>query len=261
MTNRANAPIGAPCWVDLCTSDVALSRWFYCELFGWEAQPPNPEHGGYFMFTRHGVPVAGAMSDMGDMRKTNAWMPFLATDDIGRTLQLAREFGASAHAPAMAVDNLGSRALVADPSGAVIGIWQPGTFPGFTVINEPGAVLFVAIDVHDYHAQIEFYRQVLGWEPVEEEVDGHHYAGFMDPETGRPLAGIGDEVENLEPGELPGWWIIWQCDDVDSAATKVRSLGGNVIREPQDGGLGRSTRVADPTGACFWLCEATSSRP
>jgi predicted enzyme related to lactoylglutathione lyase len=256
MTKRARAPIGAPCWVDLWTSDVERSRRFYSELFGWEAQQPSPEHGGYFMFTRQGVPVAGAMGDMGEMRADNTWKPFLATDNAERTLELAGERGATVHAPAMAIEDLGSQAVIGDPSGAMIGIWQPGSFPGFTVINEPGAVLFVANDVHDYQAQIAFYRHVFGWEPAEEEVDGHLYAGFMDPETGRPLAGIGDEVENLEPGEGPSWGIFWQCDDVEAAVARVRSLGGTVIKRPEDGGLGRSARVADPTGARFWLCQA-----
>ncbi|HEY2563677.1 MAG TPA: hypothetical protein VGI44_08190 [Acidimicrobiales bacterium] len=65
MTARDRAPIGSPCWADLWTSDVEGSRTFYTELFGWEAQEPSPEFGGYFMFTRNGVPVAAAMG--GDM--------------------------------------------------------------------------------------------------------------------------------------------------------------------------------------------------
>ena len=57
MTTRDSAPIGAPCWADLWTSDVEGSRRFYSELFGWEANEPSPEFGGYFMFTRNGVPT------------------------------------------------------------------------------------------------------------------------------------------------------------------------------------------------------------
>jgi predicted enzyme related to lactoylglutathione lyase len=38
MTNRHAAPLGAPCWVDLWTSDIQGSRQFYAELFGWQAQ-------------------------------------------------------------------------------------------------------------------------------------------------------------------------------------------------------------------------------
>ena len=255
MTNRAHAPSGAPCWADLWTSDVEGARRFYCELFGWEAQEPSPDYGGYFMFTRQGAPVAGAIGDMGERRADDTWKPFLATDDLDRTLRVAGGHGATVHAPAMAIEDLGTQAVIADPSGVVIGIWQPGSFPGFTVINEPGAVLFVAIDLHDCRAQITFYRDVFGWHPAEEEVDGHHYAGYLDPETGRPLAGIGDEVDNLQPGEEPGWGIFWQCGDLETAVARVCSLGGTVIKRPEDGGLGRSARVADPTGARFWLCQ------
>ena len=85
--------IGAPCWVDLWTSDVEGSRRFYAELFGWVAEQPDPEHGGYFMFTREGVPIAGGMGDMSEMRADNTWKPYLASDDIEATLRLATEQG------------------------------------------------------------------------------------------------------------------------------------------------------------------------
>ena len=48
MPTRESAPLGAPCWTDLWTSDVEGSRKFYSDLFGWEAQEPSPEFGGYF---------------------------------------------------------------------------------------------------------------------------------------------------------------------------------------------------------------------
>ncbi len=59
MTNRS---------ADLWTSDIEGSRRFYAGLFGWQAGDPSADHGGYFMFTRAGVPVAGAMGDMGEAR-------------------------------------------------------------------------------------------------------------------------------------------------------------------------------------------------
>ena len=253
MTNRHAAPLGAPCWVDLWTSDTQGSRQFYAELFGWQAEEPSIDHGGYFMFTRAGVPVAGAMGDMGEARANNTWKPFFATQDIERTLKLATSHGATVHLPAMPIDDLGSQAVIADPAGAVTGIWQPGSFPGFTVIHEHGTPSFIAIDAHDYHREVAFYRQVFGWDPLEEEVDGHHYAGYMDPENNRPIAGIGDEVESLAPGEAPSWSVFWQSDDVDASVAKVSALGGAVLTAAADHGLGRVARVADPSGARFWL--------
>jgi len=61
MPKRQNAPIGAPCWVDLMTSDTQHSRDFYCELFGWTAEEPNEDFGGYFNFQLDAVRVAGCM--------------------------------------------------------------------------------------------------------------------------------------------------------------------------------------------------------
>jgi predicted enzyme related to lactoylglutathione lyase len=255
MTNRPVAPTGAPCWVDLWTSDVEVSRHFYSELFGWQAGEPNSDHGGYFMFTRAGTPVAGAMSGMGDTPADDTWKPFFASEDIERTLKLAAARGAAVRQPAMAIDALGHQAVIADPAGAVTGIWQSGTFPGFTVIHEHATPSFIAIDVRDYHAEIAFYRQVFGWDPLEEEVDGRHYAGYMDPDSNRPIAGIGDEVESLAPGESPQWSVFWQSDDVDASVAKLSAIGGTVIIEPADGGLGRVARVADPSGARFCLFQ------
>jgi uncharacterized protein len=256
MTTRQSAPLGAPCWVDLWSSDVDGSRRFYSELFGWEAQEPNPEFGGYFMFTREGVPVAGGMGDMGDLRANNTWKPYLATDDIEGTLKLASEHGAAVQAPADPVADLGIQAIITDPQQAVMGVWQAGSFPGFTVINEPGAPLFFAIDTHHYRTMVDFYRRVFGWDPLEEaSEDGHHYAGYMDPESGRALAGIGDEVEKLAEDEEPAWRVFWQTDDIDASLEKARSLGGSVLDGAKSGGLGQVARLADPAGARFLLCQ------
>jgi predicted enzyme related to lactoylglutathione lyase len=240
----------------LWTSDVEGSRRFYAELFGWVAEQPSPNHGGYFMFTRDGVPIAGGMGDMGDVHVSNIWKPYLASDDIERTLKLATEHGATVQAPAMTVDDLGVQAVLTDPQGLVTGVWQPRRFPGFTVINEQGAPLFFAFDTDDYSGAVGFYREAFGWDPLEEATeDGHHYAGYMDPESDRPLAGIGDEVESRADGERPAWSVFWQSDDVDESVEKVLALGGIVLAAAEDGGLGRVAHVADPAGAAFCLCE------
>ena len=66
MPLRAEAPIGAPCWVDIMTSDPAKTQAFYTELFGWTVDDPGPDYGGYVNFHRDGVPVAGCMGHSGE---------------------------------------------------------------------------------------------------------------------------------------------------------------------------------------------------
>src|SRR5580693_4755908 len=112
MPTRDSAPIGAPCWTDLWTSDVEGSRKFYSDLFGWEAQAPSPEFGGYFMFTRDGVPVAGGMGDMGEARADNMWKLYLATDDAAKTVDTAEAAGAKVVVPLMEVADLGVQAIL-----------------------------------------------------------------------------------------------------------------------------------------------------
>jgi len=79
MPTRDTAPIGAPCWIDLMTSDTERSRAFYCELFGWTAEPSAEEFGGYFNFAKDGVRVAGCMASRSDV--PDLWSVYLTTDD------------------------------------------------------------------------------------------------------------------------------------------------------------------------------------
>ena len=145
------------------------------------------------------------------------------------------------------------QAVIADPAGAVTGIWQAGSSPGFTVIHEHATPSFIAIDVRDYHTEIAFYRQVFGWHPLEEEVDGHHYAGYIDLDSNRPIAGIGDEVESLAPGQSPQWSVFWQTDDLDASVAKNERSRWHDHHRAHRRRLGRVARVADPAGARFRL--------
>jgi predicted enzyme related to lactoylglutathione lyase len=93
MPTRDAAPIGAPCWVDLMTSDIERSRAFYCQLFGWTAEEPAEEFGGYLNFTKNGVPVAGCMASQPGSGMPDAWSVYLAADDTRKTLDAATANG------------------------------------------------------------------------------------------------------------------------------------------------------------------------
>ena len=249
MPTRDHAPVGAPCWADLWTSDVEGSRRFYGDLFGWEAQEPSAEFGGYFMFTRDGVPVAGGMGDMGDMKADNSWKIYLSTDDLAKALEVAAAHGAQILSPAMAVADLGTQAVFTDPTGAALGAWQPGTFPGFTVLGEPGAPSWFELFTRDHATAVSFYRSVFHWETdVVGDTDEFRYATMRDPRGEGELAGIMDAGAFLPEGVPAHWSIYWQVDDVDAAVARVTGLGGAVVADAQDTPYGRLTTVTDPAG-------------
>ena len=43
MTRTEAPKAGNPCWVDVMSTDIAATRAFYTELFGWGAEEPDPE--------------------------------------------------------------------------------------------------------------------------------------------------------------------------------------------------------------------------
>ena len=44
---RNGAPLGAPCWIDLTSSEVERAQDFYGAVFGWTFESAGPEYGGY----------------------------------------------------------------------------------------------------------------------------------------------------------------------------------------------------------------------
>jgi uncharacterized protein len=254
MPTRESAPSGSPCWADLWTSDVEGSRAFYSEVFGWEAQEQNPEFGGYFMFTREGLPVAGGMGDMDDAPADNAWKIYLSTGDLAKTLQSATAGGAQVVVPTMAVAHLGSQAVLVDPTGATLGAWQPGTFPGFTVLGEHGSPSWFELQTRDYAAAVEFYRTVFHWETeASHDSDEFRYAEMRSPEGVGEMAGIMDASAFLPECVPAHWAIYWEVDDPQAAVATVTRLGGSVVTAVEETPYGRIATVTDPSGAEFKL--------
>ncbi len=81
MPLREEAPLGAPCWIELFSSDMDRARSFYGELFGWTSEDAGPDFGGYINFSRDGVRVAGGMRNDGSAGTPDGWSVYLATAD------------------------------------------------------------------------------------------------------------------------------------------------------------------------------------
>jgi uncharacterized protein len=254
MPARATPPNGAPCWADLWTSDVDGARRFYGGLFGWESSEPDPAFGGYFTFTRAGVQVAGAMGDMGDMKADNRWKVYFATEDAEATLKTATSEGAQVVAGPMAVADLGVQSVLVDPTGVVFGTWQPGTFVGFTVIDEPGTPCWFDLGTRDHDRAVAFYRAVLGWEVAQEIKNAQTtYTVLCTAGDGPRVAGIADASGFLPEGVQGSWTAYWQTDDAAGKVATVEKLGGSVLMPAQATPFGTVADVADPMGAAFKL--------
>jgi predicted enzyme related to lactoylglutathione lyase len=254
MSARDTAPIGAPCWVDLMSSDTERSRAFYGELFGWTANEPAEEFGGYFNFEKNGVQVAGCMAHQpgAPMSAPDAWTVYLASDDAKQTVDATAANGGHVYVAPMDVGDLGTMALVADAGGAAIGIWQPRQFHGFGVHGEPGTPSWFELFTRDYNAAIDFYRRVFRWET--DVVGDTPEFRYMTLKIGDDIfAGIMDASSFLPEGVPAHWWVYFGVDDTDASLAKIVDLGGSVVTAAQDTPYGRLATAADPTGAPFKL--------
>ncbi len=73
---------GAPCWIDLITSDSEKAKKFYGELFGWTFESGDQEkYGGYITASKHGKTVAGMMQKQTSQAgMPDVWTTYLRTD-------------------------------------------------------------------------------------------------------------------------------------------------------------------------------------
>ncbi|HUP76609.1 MAG TPA: VOC family protein [Acidimicrobiales bacterium] len=255
MPLRETAPIGAPCWVDLFTSDTDRAQEFYGDLFGWTAESAGEDYGGYINFSKGGHQVAGCMKNDGTSGMPDVWSVYLATDNAEGTAARAATQGAQVIVPAMDVMALGEMAVLLDVGQAAIGAWQPGLHNGFAILGEPGTPNWFELHTRDYDASVKFYRDVFKWDThVMSDTADFRYTTFGEGEAA--LAGIMDAKAFLPNGVPANWQIYFGVENADAALAKIVKLGGSVIMGPDDSPYGRLAQAADPTGAVFKIVQA-----
>lgn len=263
--HKRTYPHGVPSWIDLRQPDLAASCEFYAGLLGWTFEVVG---GGTYVVARlDGTEVAGLMEG-----PSEGWSTYVAVDDADGTAALVAPAGGQVLEPVSDVGRAGRTALVEDPAGARLRLWQAGERLGVQATNEPGAWNFS--DLHGVGADAveAFYARLFGWETTDVGFGrmirrpgyGDHLAATVDPgiherqsEVGAP-PGFADAVGWLVPGgdEPPHWHVTLTVADRDSVAGAVEGLGGTVVRS-EDTGWTRTALVRDPQGAELTISQFT----
>lgn len=246
---------GAPCWIDLMTSDQSRSVTFYTELLGWTADDPVTDFGGYQTLRKNGAPVAGVMAAQPGAGP-DTWSTYLWTEDVAATLADVERLGGTTVVAPMPVGELGSMAVFTDPGGEHIGLWQPGVHRGFGLLAEPGAPCWFELLTHDYVGALSFYPAVfgVGTHPIGDEPE-FRYTALTDGDTW--LAGVMDGTTELAKENATGWGVVLGVADTDAALDRVVELGGSVAMPAMESPWGRLGMIVDPTGARVTLVDAS----
>jgi predicted enzyme related to lactoylglutathione lyase len=262
VPTRHGAPLGAPIWIDLSSSDTDRAQEFYGMVFGWTFEAAGPDYGGYINASKDGHPVAGLMfndpqwrapeSDVAGPAAPDGWSTYFHTADINATVAASRAAGGTSCVEPMEVKGKGWMAMGTDPSGAFFGLWQPTGHHGYEVFNEPGAPVWHELTTRDFAKAVDFYRNVLGWqvESVSDTDDFRYATAVLD---GEQLLGVMDGGKFLPEGVPSNWLFYLGAEDVDKTLELITENGGKVLRPADDTPYGRLAQVADPTGAVFNL--------
>jgi len=256
MTTRDHPwPAGAPCWADIVVPDLDAARAFYGPVLGWEFEAGGPDVGGYLVATLAGRRVAGLTTPApgAPAPPSAAWCVYLATSDADASAARAVELGATVVLAPTRILDRGTTTLLADPTGAVVGLWQPGANPGWTVVDEPGAPTWSEVFSHDQPASLAFYTGLFDYTVRDLSGGGLTYAVL---DLGHhPAAGVGAYGAAAGDGAPSAWTLYVAVDDTDAAAARVEAHDGRVLQAPVDTPYGRVAIVTGPGGEVFALMQ------
>ena len=114
--------VGAMCWNELLTRDIAAAQAFYGALFGWEF---CEDENGYIRFLNKGRNNGAMMQideSMGGM--PSVWQPYFTVADIDAAIEQAQTAGGTIIIPKTEAPGAGHFAYLADPAGAYFYIIQ-----------------------------------------------------------------------------------------------------------------------------------------
>jgi uncharacterized protein len=250
-------------WVDLVTTDVAAAKDFYSGLFGWTTEDiPTPMGPSYTMCRKDGKLVAGIGPQPPDMAGApSLWNSYVLVEDIDAVCAAVPGAGGAVVMPAMDIMTQGRMAMVADPSGAVVGLWQPGDHQGAELYNVPGALTWNELQTRDLAAATPFYEQVLGWRFQAGEESPDYLMIVLDAKPGDDKSNGGAMA--MPPGvpdQVPSFWgVYFAVEDVDASAARAAELGAVEAFAPMDMGPMRFAGLHDPTGAMFMVITFTAA--
>jgi predicted enzyme related to lactoylglutathione lyase len=111
-------------YLELHSSDAARAKAFYAELFGWKTKDTAiPGFGTYTEIDTEGGPGAGLMP-LQESGAKSAWLAYVNVPRLDESVARARTLGAKLVTPRTEIKNVGWFAIIEDPTGARLGIFE-----------------------------------------------------------------------------------------------------------------------------------------
>lgn len=246
--------LGRFAWYELITTDVAGAKAFYTEVVGWGARDASTSALAYTLLTSEEEPVGGLMDLPQDARKMGAtprWMGYVDVGDADVTADRIRRLGGAVYVPPTD-SNIGRVSIVADPQTTTFGLIK-GLKPGKrrpADLGKPGRVGWHELLAADWEKAFAFYGELFGWQKAGADIDPTDVYQLFSA-GGQTLGGM---FTKRPEDPIPFWLFYFNVADIDAAAGRVKSAGGQVFKGPLELPSGSwIARCRDPQGAAFAL--------
>lgn len=119
---------GEFCWNELATPNVKAAKEFYGKVFDWEFTEHDMGDMTYSMIKRKDKKeFAGIVAIPKDKLKEIPphWLNYILVENIDQSVEKAQKHGATLIRPTANAGDFGRFAILKDPTGAAIALWQP----------------------------------------------------------------------------------------------------------------------------------------
>jgi predicted enzyme related to lactoylglutathione lyase len=248
-----NAAHGRFVWHELAVPSPDAAQTFYTQVTPWKTQPwdHSPD---YTLLTNEGTPLGGIAQLTADLAARGVpphWLPYVSVYDVDACARQAVSLGGQLRMGPKEVPNVGAWAVVADPQGAVLGIYEPANVPREAAPPRVGDFSWHELTTSDYNAGAEFYRALFRWEHVSDFDMGEMGIYSMFGQRGETYGGMFNRSPTMPPAN---WLSYVRVGDVKSSVGRVKELGGTVLNGPMEvPGGDWVAQCLDPQGAAFAL--------
>ena len=112
--------------VELATTSVPKAKAFYSKLFDWKLNDvPMPAPAGTYTVIAVGKGTGGGMMKQMCPGAPSAWMPYVLVKDIDKATKKAKKLRAKIMKDVTEVEGMGWLSIIVDPTGAMLGLWEP----------------------------------------------------------------------------------------------------------------------------------------
>ncbi len=252
MGERSSYAPGTFCWAELSTPDPDAAKAFYGPLLGWQSNDiPLGDGAVYSIAQVDSLSVAAIASQPQAQRDAGlapVWSSYVSVQSADAAAQHAKDLGATVHAEPFDVMSAGRMAVIQDPQGAYLMVWQAHETIGAQLVNAPGALVWNELASPDLDASTSFYSRLFGWEIEPFEGSSEPYLSIRN--AGANNGGI---RQLAPPGIPPHWLVYFGVPSIEDALSKVGELGGSTLAGPIDIQMAKIAVIQDPQGAVLAL--------